>query len=274
MPRIRTVKPGFWDDVKISKVSRDARLLFIGMWNFSDDLGVVIANLTFLKSKIFPYDQIELFELQNWVNELTSMKFIVSIIHNDENFFLIKNFKKHQKINKPNNDDIYIDFETVKSITDQSRNVQGLINEQSCSIHGGIGKEGIGKEGIGGQFRDFSMMEIFYKKWDEYKIILNGQSKFLSEPLFEEWKEFVLFVRDNDFGELFKSKFINPLDWGKMKKEHSFPKEQWKVVLTRILATGIKAEHNLFFRIPQFLEYVNKNTKQPETQVQPKINLK
>ncbi len=52
MARIRTIKPKFWDDTKLSKISRDARLTYIGMWNFSDDLGVTIKNTIWLKSKI------------------------------------------------------------------------------------------------------------------------------------------------------------------------------------------------------------------------------
>ena len=57
MARIRTIKPQFWDDLKIGRLSRDARLLYIGLWNFADDLGVVIADPAWLKSKIFPYDK-------------------------------------------------------------------------------------------------------------------------------------------------------------------------------------------------------------------------
>ena len=47
MARIRTIKPQFWDDLKIGRLSRDARLLYIGLWNFADDLGVVIACLLY-----------------------------------------------------------------------------------------------------------------------------------------------------------------------------------------------------------------------------------
>jgi len=54
------IKPKFWDDAKIGRLTRDARLLYIGLWNFSDDIGVVIGNSIWLKSKIFPYDQIQI----------------------------------------------------------------------------------------------------------------------------------------------------------------------------------------------------------------------
>jgi len=34
MARIRTIKPEFWTAEQVMELSRDARLLFIGMWNF------------------------------------------------------------------------------------------------------------------------------------------------------------------------------------------------------------------------------------------------
>ena len=37
--RIRTIKPDFWTDAKVSKLTYLARLLFIGLWNVADDEG-------------------------------------------------------------------------------------------------------------------------------------------------------------------------------------------------------------------------------------------
>jgi len=54
MPRIRTVKPEFFDDEKLGTVSRDARLIFIGLLIFADDYGVVKGNSRWLKARIFP----------------------------------------------------------------------------------------------------------------------------------------------------------------------------------------------------------------------------
>ena len=64
MARIRSIKPKFWDDIKIGRLSRDARLLYIGLWSFSDDIGVVIGDSIWLKSKVFPYDQIQVQQTQ------------------------------------------------------------------------------------------------------------------------------------------------------------------------------------------------------------------
>jgi hypothetical protein len=37
--RIRSIKPAFWTDEKINRLSNDAALFFIGLWNFADDYG-------------------------------------------------------------------------------------------------------------------------------------------------------------------------------------------------------------------------------------------
>ena len=44
MPRIRTIVPEFWEDERFSNVSLPACLLYIGMKNFADDSGVILAN--------------------------------------------------------------------------------------------------------------------------------------------------------------------------------------------------------------------------------------
>ena len=40
MARIRSIKPQFWTSEQIADCSSNARLLFIGLWNFCDDCGV------------------------------------------------------------------------------------------------------------------------------------------------------------------------------------------------------------------------------------------
>ena len=99
MARNRMIKPEFWDDEKLVTISRDARLLYIGMWNFSDDYGVVKGNHEWLKNRIFPYEKLSLEEFSRWVKEIEDMKRILHFISSGESFFFIKNFKKYQTIN-------------------------------------------------------------------------------------------------------------------------------------------------------------------------------
>lgn len=138
MARIRTIKPKFWDDIKVGRLSRDARLLYIGMWNFADDCGVIIGNKVWLKSKIFPYDQIQVQQFEKWIKELEINGFIYLFSYMDEEFIYLPTFSRHQVISKPNYDDLNVPKSFLDSqfpeITEQSRNDTGMILEQSCPI--------------------------------------------------------------------------------------------------------------------------------------------
>ena len=54
--RIRTIKPEFWKDERLSTLSRDARLLYIALWCESDDEGRLRGNQSYLHGALFPYD--------------------------------------------------------------------------------------------------------------------------------------------------------------------------------------------------------------------------
>lgn len=57
MARIRSVKPEFWDDRKIAKrASRDARLLYIALWNLADEWGRLNGDPQWIKGQVFSYD--------------------------------------------------------------------------------------------------------------------------------------------------------------------------------------------------------------------------
>ena len=149
MARIRTIKPKFFDDVKVGRISRDARLVYIGLWIFSDDIGVVVGDTVWLKSKIFPYDQIQVQQFEKWMNELVINGFICLLSYNGERFIYLPNFTRHQVINKPNTCDLNIPKELIDneqerihvSITEQSGSTTVSFPERSGTIIG-KGKEG------------------------------------------------------------------------------------------------------------------------------------
>lgn len=101
MARLRTVKPEFFGDEKLSTISRDARLTFIGMLIQSDDYGVVKGHPVWLKNSIYPYDDIKLSDFQKWLSEIESMQAIIPFTHNGERFYFIRKFSEHQKVDNP-----------------------------------------------------------------------------------------------------------------------------------------------------------------------------
>ena len=70
MARIRSIKPQFWTSEQIADCSPNARLLFIGLWNFCDDYGVHPASPARLKMEAFPNDAFSKPDIRAMVDEL------------------------------------------------------------------------------------------------------------------------------------------------------------------------------------------------------------
>jgi hypothetical protein len=56
MARIRSLKPEFWADEDLADLPRDARLLYMGLWNLSDEHGRLRGDARYVKGQLFPYD--------------------------------------------------------------------------------------------------------------------------------------------------------------------------------------------------------------------------
>lgn len=94
MACIRTVKPDFWTDEKIVELSFAARLLFIGLWNFSDNSGRMYYSPKRIKMQVFPADKIDITPL---LTELQREKLVVMYSVEGQDFLQVINFAKHQK---------------------------------------------------------------------------------------------------------------------------------------------------------------------------------
>lgn len=102
MARSRLIRPEFWSDEKLARVSRDSRLLYIGMWLTSDDYGVTKGSPAWLRSQIFPYDEdIKTTRFQEWVVELEKLRRILPFTVDGEKYYYIPKFNEHQKVDKP-----------------------------------------------------------------------------------------------------------------------------------------------------------------------------
>lgn len=56
MARIRSLKPEFWADEDLADLPRDARLLYMGLWNLSDEHSRLRGDARYVKGQLFPYD--------------------------------------------------------------------------------------------------------------------------------------------------------------------------------------------------------------------------
>ncbi len=101
MARIRTIKPEFWTSSQVMSVSRSARLLFIGMWNFADDGGNQPANTKTIKAQVFPGDDLTEPETTALVSELLETGLLEAYEVDYRWYWHIPTWKKHQRIDQP-----------------------------------------------------------------------------------------------------------------------------------------------------------------------------
>ncbi len=119
MARIRTIKPEFWEDEKLSQLSLPCRLFYIGCWNFADDFGVIKSNAALLKSWIFPYDEnLRVSEIKKWIDALVDAQMLVPIIYNRESYCIIRTFRNHQTIDKRYEKSYFPKEQVIKIIED------------------------------------------------------------------------------------------------------------------------------------------------------------
>ncbi len=99
MARNRMIKPEFWSSETLMRVSRDARLTFIGLWNFCDDYGFCLRSLRSIIGDVFPYDELVTeAKLKSWINELVNEKLLIPVDYNNKHLFFVKGWGEHQTV--------------------------------------------------------------------------------------------------------------------------------------------------------------------------------
>jgi uncharacterized phage protein (TIGR02220 family) len=99
--RIRSIKPEFWESECIGRVTRDARLLLVGLFTCCDDTGRTRASARLLASRIFPYDDDALRKLPTWLSELEREKCIRLYVVEGETYLDVPQWALWQKIDRP-----------------------------------------------------------------------------------------------------------------------------------------------------------------------------
>ncbi len=134
MARKRMISPEFWTDEKVGGIPVEARLLFMGLISNADDEGRLPGNTQLIKSLVFPYDTFSASKVEEWLSLIAKVKIIIKYRTNDQDYIQIKNFLKHQTINRPSKSKIppYLDSE--------------VLTELSVSIHGELSDDSLLKE--------------------------------------------------------------------------------------------------------------------------------
>ncbi len=100
MARIRSIKPDFWTSEQVMECSLNARLLFIGMWNFADDLGRIPNSVKSIKASVLPGDDISLDKILGMIAELSKNGLVLTYEVNGREYLQITGWH-HQRIDKP-----------------------------------------------------------------------------------------------------------------------------------------------------------------------------
>lgn len=100
MARIRSIKPEFWVDRKLARAtSRDARMLYVGLWNFADEHARLIGDPDYLKGQIFPYEEdLDAVAVKGLLDELVAFGVAVPYVAHDEVFLYLPTLAKHQRL--------------------------------------------------------------------------------------------------------------------------------------------------------------------------------
>lgn len=101
MARIRSIKPEFWTSEQVMSLSRDARLLFIGMWTFCDDNGIHPASALSIKAEVLPGDEINADQVTALIDEMIEQGLVEEYEITGRTFWRVTGWRAHQRIDHP-----------------------------------------------------------------------------------------------------------------------------------------------------------------------------
>ena len=100
MARIRTIKPSFWGSKPVKKLSRDARLLTIGLISFADDDGRFLSSTAAINGFVFPNDDLAPRLVRRWFEECTATGLVHEWQVDDITYACFPTWHEHQVINR------------------------------------------------------------------------------------------------------------------------------------------------------------------------------
>lgn len=156
MARIRSVKPEHWNDKELPSISLPAHLLWIGMWNFSDDDGIIEADPLLIRSQVFPRrTDIRTEQMDQWLGQLVKARFVIPFEYNGSGYYIHRTFKAHQKMDKPKPSKVPKEFydNVLRHFQEPGTTNPLLVHDPSTTnplpIAAGEERKGIGEEGRG-----------------------------------------------------------------------------------------------------------------------------
>ena len=134
MARIRTIKPEFWQNEQLARLTEHARLLAIALLNHADDVGYFKANAYLVRAACFPFDE-DSTKVLGSLQELSTIGFIELRSDGEKQVGRVCKFREHQRIDKPGASKLEDAFDAMAPQNtenqDDSTNVLGGLSEDS-----------------------------------------------------------------------------------------------------------------------------------------------
>lgn len=180
MPRRRMIDPDIWHDTWFGNLTERQQVFFIGIISNCDDEGRILANPTYLRSRIFIYHDVPAEEIQSMLshfNETNPNFHLYSI--NGDNFIQLLKWREYQKPQYPKPSKIPAPIELVKSSIVKSSIVKSSVvaslnesenNTMNESMNESMNEFDIFVEEKRKQFPELDLdleKEKFYLYWSE-----------------------------------------------------------------------------------------------------------
>lgn len=175
MARRRMIDPNIWMSEDVAKLTIRQRLLLIGLFSNADDYGKGRANPVFIRSIVFPYDDIPVKDIEKDLKAI-SETIEIKLYEVDENsYYSFTNWGKWQTVQKPQ-DSIIPDFECSQERVENDSGMSQERVENDSRLKERKRRERKGREGHSGivpdklQFAEYVLLteKEHQKLIDEY----------------------------------------------------------------------------------------------------------
>lgn len=172
MARMRSLKPEFWHDQEITRLPRDARLLYMAMWNLADEHSRLQGDPRYVKGQAFPYDDdLPATAVESLIDELVTAGRAVRYQVRGAVYLYLPKLAKHQRLDTekvasrlPDPSDCEVVHNQSEKNPDESEKNPDVIlpSEPSPTNTGPVDKSGYfpDESGSGANLSALSMLQV------------------------------------------------------------------------------------------------------------------
>ena len=160
MGRQRFIHPELWSDPTLARLAPIERLFFIGCFSSADDEGRLLGNPAYLRSTIFPYDDLSIEEVTRIRDQVTSIcKNLILYVVDEEEYLAFRKWSQFQKPKYPKESKLPVPpsyspkpkqgnpEQEIGETFPQNKGKHGETLEED--VHHGLGRDGLGLDRVG-----------------------------------------------------------------------------------------------------------------------------